>query len=163
MSAGLPDQCPVNRQILFRGHPIGDRGAAAERLITQSRLPIPGGDELGTIQKLGFRQKGPGKIGTIEYCFEEVRALEMGACQIRVAEICSPEIGAPKIGPRKIEPAQIEPSQTGPRQVRRHVVFRPPLIPRCGAAAEHRDMLIVWHVLPAYTGEVGHERSTTIE
>jgi hypothetical protein len=31
---------------------------------------VPGDDELGTIKKLGFRQKGPGKIGTIEYSFE---------------------------------------------------------------------------------------------
>jgi hypothetical protein len=97
---------------------------------------------------LGFRQKGPGEIGAVEHRLEEVRAVEMGACQIRVAEICSPEIGAPKIGPRKIEPAQVEPSQTGPRQVRRQVVFRPPLIPRCGAAAEHRDVLNVWHRPP---------------
>jgi hypothetical protein len=58
--------------------PIGNGGAAVERLITEGRLPVPGNDELGTIKKLGFRQKGPGKTGAIKYSFEEVRALEMG-------------------------------------------------------------------------------------
>ena len=42
-------------------------------------MPVPGDHELGTIKKLGSRQKGPGKIGAIEYSFEEVRALEMGS------------------------------------------------------------------------------------
>jgi hypothetical protein len=64
---------------LFQRHSVGNSGAAAEGLITESRLPVPGNDELGTIKKLGFRQKGPGKIGAIEYSFEEVRAFEVGA------------------------------------------------------------------------------------
>jgi hypothetical protein len=115
MSAGLPDHGPVNRQILFRRHPIGDRGAAAERLITQSRLPIPGGDELGTIQKLGSSQEGFGKVGAVKHRLEQVRAFEVGSRQIRVAEFRSPEIGTLKIGLRQIEPAQIEALQTGPR------------------------------------------------
>jgi hypothetical protein len=41
-------------------------------------LPVPGGDKLATIQELSSIQKSPGKIGAIEYSFEEVRALEMG-------------------------------------------------------------------------------------
>ena len=93
-------------------------------------------------------QEGSGKIGTVEHCFKKVRAIQMGTGQVRLAQVRSPQIGISKIGPRKVEPAQIEPSQTGPRQVRRLVVFRPPCIPRRGAAAEHGDMLIFRHLVP---------------
>ena len=63
---------------LFWGPLVWDSRATAKRLITEGRLPVPANHELGTIQKLGSSQKGPGKIGAIEYSFEEVRALQMG-------------------------------------------------------------------------------------
>src|SRR6202011_634385 len=44
---------------LIRRHSVGNTGSAAERLITEGRLPVQGDDELGTIKKLGFRQKRP--------------------------------------------------------------------------------------------------------
>jgi len=62
---------------LFWSIPIRNRGAAAECRITESQLPVPGDHELGTIKKLGSSQKGPSKIGAVEYSFEEVRALKM--------------------------------------------------------------------------------------
>ena len=52
---------------------------------------------------------------------------------------------APKIGPGKVESSCIEPfadrPQTSP------VSRRALPVPRYGAAGEHRDMLIVWHLL----------------
>jgi hypothetical protein len=61
-----------------------NRGAAAERLIAEGRLPVPGSDELGTIKKLSSGQEGPGKIGAIEHRFEEVRAIQVGTGQVRL-------------------------------------------------------------------------------
>jgi hypothetical protein len=63
---------------LFRRHSVRNSGATSERLITEGRLPVPGDDELSTIQKLSSIQESPGKIGAIEYSLEEVRTLEMG-------------------------------------------------------------------------------------
>ena len=90
-------------------------GGTPEHVIAEGRLPVPGNHELGTINELGASREGLTKIGAIEYCFEQISALEAGTGQIRFAEFCSPEIGTAKISPRKIEPAQIETSQTGPR------------------------------------------------
>jgi hypothetical protein len=53
--------------------------AAGKRLITVGRLPVPGNNELGTIQKLSTIQISPGKIGAIEYRFEKVRTLQVSA------------------------------------------------------------------------------------
>ena len=64
---------------LLRGNPIGDSRAAAERLIAEGRLPVPSNYQLRTIQKLRSIQIRPGKIGAIEYRFEEIRTLQMGA------------------------------------------------------------------------------------
>jgi hypothetical protein len=128
---------------LFRRHSVGNRGAAGKRVIAVGRLPVPGDDELGAIEELGSSQEGFGKVGAVKHRLEQVRALQMRTRQIRPAQVHPSEVGIPKIGPRKIEPAQIEPPQSGPRQVWRVVVFRPPVIPHCGAAAEYCDMLIV--------------------
>jgi hypothetical protein len=128
---------------LFWGPLVWNSRATAKRLITEGRLPVPADHKLGAIQKLGAGQESPCKVGTIEYRFEEVRALEVGPGQIRVGELCSPEISIAKIGPRKVEPTQIKSAQTGPRQVWRLVEFRPPLLPHRGATAEHRDMFII--------------------
>jgi hypothetical protein len=114
----------------------------------EGRLPVPGSDELGTIKKLSSGQEGPGKIGAVEHRFEQVHAFQVSGRQVRPVQVRPAEIGAAKIHSRKVEATQIEPSQTGPRQVRRLVVFRPPCVPCCGATAEHRDVLIVWHLLP---------------
>src|SRR5439155_9618607 len=57
---------------------IWNGGAAGERLIAKSRLPVSGDDELGTIQKLGAEQESPGKLGAVEHGFEEVRPLQAG-------------------------------------------------------------------------------------
>ena len=57
---------------LFSGILIWNRGAAAECLIAERRLPVPGGNELGTIKKLGAVQKRSGKIGAIEADFNGV-------------------------------------------------------------------------------------------
>ena len=38
---------------LFVRYPIRNSGTAAQRGIAEGRLPVPGGDELGTIQELG--------------------------------------------------------------------------------------------------------------
>jgi len=57
---------------------IWNGGAAGERLIAKSRLPVSGDDELGTIQKLGAEQESPGKIGAVEHRFEEVCPLQAG-------------------------------------------------------------------------------------
>lgn len=45
---------------LFRSGSVWNRGPAAKRLITEGRLPVPGDDELGTIQELHSTQKSPG-------------------------------------------------------------------------------------------------------
>ena len=58
--------------------------SAAERLITEGRLPVPGSDELGTIKKLSSGQEGPSKIGAVEHRFEEVRTIQVGAGQVRL-------------------------------------------------------------------------------
>ena len=125
-------------------------GLAGEYRIAGARplLAVLGDDELSAVQELGSIQKSSGKIGAIEHRFEEVRALQMATQQIRLAQVGAPEIGTPKIRPRKVEASQVEPSQPGPRQIRPFVLLRPPLIPHFGATGEHRDILIVWHLLP---------------
>jgi hypothetical protein len=45
-------------------------------------LPVPGDDKLGTIKKLSSSQEGPGKIGTIEHRFKQVRAIQVGPRRI---------------------------------------------------------------------------------
>jgi hypothetical protein len=97
------------------GSRAGDRGAAAKRVIAKRRLPVPSDDELGTIQELGAVKECSSEIGTVQQSFEEVRPLQVGSRQIRIAAFRSPKIGAPKVRPRKIEPAQIVPSQGGAR------------------------------------------------
>jgi len=62
---------------LFWGPLVWDSRATAKCLITEGRLPVPANHELGTIQKLGSRQEGPGKIGAVEHRLEEVSALEV--------------------------------------------------------------------------------------
>ena len=47
-------------------------------------MPVARDDELGTIKKLSSGQEGPGKIGAIEHRFEEVRAIQVGAGQVRL-------------------------------------------------------------------------------
>ena len=64
---------------LFRRPSVGNSGAAGERVITESRLPVPGDDELGAIQKTGAVQKRSGKIDAIQRSLEEVRALDVGS------------------------------------------------------------------------------------
>ena len=61
-----------------------NRGAAAECLIAECRLPVPGDDKLGTIKKLSYSQEGPGKIGTIEHRFKQVRAIQVRTRQVRL-------------------------------------------------------------------------------
>jgi hypothetical protein len=56
----------------------GNRGATAERLVTESRLPVQGDHGWGAIKELSSSQKGPDKIGALEYRFDEVSALEAG-------------------------------------------------------------------------------------
>ena len=85
-------------------------GATGEGVIAESRLPVPGHGELCAVQELGLIQKSSGEIGAIKYCLEEVRSLQMGTRQVRLAQICSSEIGTSEIGLGEIEPAQIEPS-----------------------------------------------------
>jgi hypothetical protein len=53
--------------------PLGNSGTTAQRGIAEGRLPIPGGDELGTIQELGVVEERSGEMGTVEHRFEEVR------------------------------------------------------------------------------------------
>src|SRR5712691_3165005 len=89
--------------------------AAVQRVVTEGRLPVPGDEQLGTIQELGAEQESPGKIGAVEHRFEEVCPLQAGPRQIRICALCSPKVGASKVRPRKIKPAQIEPAQGGPR------------------------------------------------
>ena len=57
-------------------HPVGNSRTAGKRFVTEGRLPVPSNDELRTIQKLSPIQMGPGEIGTVECCFEEVRTLQ---------------------------------------------------------------------------------------
>jgi len=57
---------------------IWNGGAAGERLIAKSRLPVSGDDELGTIQELGAEQESPVKISAVEHRFEEVCPLQAG-------------------------------------------------------------------------------------
>src|SRR5713226_5063940 len=76
---------------------------AAKRGIAEGRLPIPGGDELGTIEELGAIEERAGKIGAVEHRFEEIRPLHPGTRQVRIAALRSPQIGASKIRPREIE------------------------------------------------------------
>jgi hypothetical protein len=42
-------------------------------------LPVPSNYQLRTIQKLRSIQVRPGKIGAIEYRFEEIRTLQVSA------------------------------------------------------------------------------------
>ena len=91
---------------------VWDGGAAGERLIAKSRLPVSSDEELGTIQEPRAVQSGPSKIGAIKYRFEKICIREIGTRQIGVAELRSPEIGAPKLRLGKIKPAQVEPSQS---------------------------------------------------
>jgi hypothetical protein len=125
--------------------PIRNSGTAAKRGIAEGRLPVPGGDELGTIEELGAIQERSGKIGAVEHRFEEVRPLHSSTRQVRIAALRAPQIGAAKVGPRKIESTEIEAAQCGRRQVRRLVVRCPPRIPCRGAASEQGDMLISGH------------------
>ena len=57
---------------------IWNGGAAGERLIAKSGLPVSGDDDLGAIQELGAEQESPGKIGAVEHRFEEVCPLQAG-------------------------------------------------------------------------------------
>jgi hypothetical protein len=47
-------------------------------------VPVLTDDELGTVQELGSGQVGLGKIGAIEHRFEKVRAIQVGARQVRL-------------------------------------------------------------------------------
>jgi hypothetical protein len=79
--AALPDVYfapPRGPPGLFRRLPVRNSCSTGKRLIPEGCLPVPGDDELSAIQKLGFCQEGPSKIGAIKYSFEKVRALEMG-------------------------------------------------------------------------------------
>src|SRR5438094_6427897 len=82
---------------LFQGHSVRNRGTTGKRRITEGRLPVPSKDKLGTVQKSSSFQISPGEIGAIEYRFEEVRTLQTGTRQIRVAEFCSSEVGTAEI------------------------------------------------------------------
>jgi hypothetical protein len=64
---------------LFQWHSAGDWGATGKRLIAEGRLPAPGDDELRTIEKLSSIEVCPGKIGAVQYRFEEIRTLQVGA------------------------------------------------------------------------------------
>ena len=59
--------------------PYRDRRTAAKPLIAEGRLPVPSNYQLRTIQKLRSIQVSPGKIGAIEYRFEEIRTLQVSA------------------------------------------------------------------------------------
>jgi hypothetical protein len=75
----LSRSIPRELTALTQRHPIGNRGAAIEHAIAEGRLPVPSGDELGTIQELRVIQKSPGEVGTIKYSFEKVGTFKMGA------------------------------------------------------------------------------------
>ena len=64
---------------LPRGDSVWNSRATGKRVIAEGCLPVSGDHELGTIEKLGSIHESPGKIGAIEYSFEEVRAFEMGS------------------------------------------------------------------------------------
>jgi len=96
---------------LIQGHSVRHRRPAGKLVIAECRLPVPGNSQLGAIQELGSLQEGPGEVGAIEHCFEEVRLLQIGTREVRLDQIRSSEIGTLKIRAGKIEPAQIEPPQ----------------------------------------------------
>src|SRR5215469_5123523 len=96
---------------LIQGHSVRNRRPAGKCSIAEGHLPVPGNNELRTVQKLRSIQEGPGEVGAIEHCFEEVRLLQIGTRQVRLDQIRSSEIGTLKIRAGKIEPAQIEPPQ----------------------------------------------------
>jgi hypothetical protein len=83
MSAGLPDHCPV--KILFRRHPIGDRGAAAERSSRKADCQFRVPTSWAQLRTWASVKKAPGKIGAVEHRLEEVRALEMSTEQVSLA------------------------------------------------------------------------------
>src|ERR1700675_3279782 len=115
--AGRSYESSVGRRKLWDANRRSARNgcAAVQRVVTEGRLPVPGDEQLGTIQELGAEQESPGKIGAVEHRFEEVCPLQAGPRQIRICALCSPKVGASKVRSRKIKPAQIEPAQGGPR------------------------------------------------
>src|SRR5215471_5804352 len=130
---------------LIQGHSVRNRRPAGKCIIAEGHLPVPGNNELRTVQKLRSIQEGPAEVGAIERGFEKVCPLQIGTRQVRLAQIRSSEIGSLKIRARKIKPAQVEPAQTGPRQVRRVVPLVPPCIPCPRALSKQGNMLIAWH------------------
>ena len=62
---------------LFCWFPVWNNRAAGKRVITKSRLPVPGDYELSAVQELGSIQKSSGKISAIKHRLEEVRAVQM--------------------------------------------------------------------------------------
>jgi hypothetical protein len=106
---------PSPRSDLIPKAPYPDSRAAGKRLIAESRLPVPGNDQLRTIQELRSVQEGLGEVGAIKHRLEKVRALQMSIRQVRSAQVRPSEIRAPQINSGKIEAAQVEASQAGPR------------------------------------------------
>src|SRR5437868_8804820 len=145
LSRKARDEHPPIRKPLFGlsgRSPVRDSGAAAHRVIAEGQRPVSRRNELATVKERGAIEERPGKIGTVEHRFEEIRTLEMRTRQVRIATLCPPQIGAPKVSPRKIEPAQIQAAKVGRRQVRHLVMLRPPCIPCPDAASEQADILI---------------------
>jgi hypothetical protein len=98
-------------------------------------LPVLGDYELSAVQELGAIQKSPGKIGAIEYRFEDVGAVQMRSRQIRPAQIRASEVGTPKIGSGKVESTQVEASQTSPRQEFERFIYLYGALDTCFALA----------------------------
>jgi hypothetical protein len=75
---------------LFWEGPFRNSRATPKLLITESRLPVPGDEELGAVQELGSIQESSGEVGAIELRLEQVCAIQTGTRQIRIAEVRPP-------------------------------------------------------------------------
>ena len=77
------------------GFRVGNSRATGKRVVSESRLPVPGNNQLRAIEELGLTQERSRQIGAVEHCFEKVRPLNVSTRQTRVTQIRSSQIGIP--------------------------------------------------------------------